>query len=154
MFSKRNAYVSHFVLGGPQLSIDLKWVVGGCLILILVCSGTACGPSSLPTSDSETAKSALIQALAAWESGISIEDYRKANPRIIVSDELWESESELKAFAVMGDSQDEGGNALFQTRLNLTRLNHLGNTSTNREVVVEYLVGTAPRITIFRKYAD
>lgn len=112
-----------------------------CVLLQLGCT-----PSTAPMSDAGRAKELLQSALDAWQSGASIEDSRKANPPVYVTEDFWRNGSKLREYKLVGESEVLGSNIRFKVDLRCT--NKAGKAM---DKSVRYLVTTVPALTIVRE---
>ena len=112
-----------------------------CLLLQLGCT-----PSTAPISDAGRAKDILQSSLDAWKSGASIEDSRKGNPPIYITEDFWRNGSKLREYKLVGESEELGSNIRFKVDLKCTN-----KTGKAIDKTVRYLVTTVPALTIVRE---
>jgi hypothetical protein len=118
------------------------------LIGVLIGCFGGCGGGDAPHPvDPNLARKTLRKVLESWQAGESIESWQKQSPPVVVQDVDWISGQSLEAFDILDDGQPVDANLHARVRLTLTS-NDSGNTS---EKTVTYLVGTSPRLTVFRQ---
>lgn len=105
-----------------------------------------CTPSTAPVSDAGRAKELLQSALDAWKSGVSIEESRKGNPPVYVTEDFWRNGFKLREYALVGESETLGSNIRFKVDLKCTN-----KTGKVIDKPVRYLVTTVPAMTIVRE---
>lgn len=113
----------------------------GCAAVTAVAAG--CGHSARNLSlDPEKAKKSCTAFMDAWKGGKRIEDL---HPDIIGRDEAWEGDFKLVSYELQPETSD-GTNLHIPVKL--TMKNPKG-----KEVkeTVTYVVGTSPKVTVFRE---
>lgn len=104
------------------------------------CGGSGSGSGG----NEEEARAALNKALDAWKAGRSAAEMRSEDPEIVVGDSDWKQGKKLVAYEISSGMFD--GKYL---RVPVT-LTVAQPPRGNRKLVVNYIVGTRPVITIFR----
>ena len=115
------------------------------LVMVLSCV-MGCGPSRVPLSDIQEAKSLAQQLLEKWKSGEDMSKFATESPPIFVSEDLWRKGSKLQSYAFLDEGQLFGSNVRFQ--ITLKCLSKEGKAS---ERTFYYLVTTTPALTFFRE---
>lgn len=107
---------------------------------------TGCGETSAPTAaPADQARKTLDSALGSWVEGKTVDAMKAANPSILVEDPKWKKGVALKKFEVKGEGKPSGAERVFTVTLTLA--DPTGKESTEQ---VDYRVGTAPILTVFR----
>jgi hypothetical protein len=83
--------------------------------------------------------------LESWKNGQSPESLQKASPPIIVQDLDWTSGAKLMEFEILEGGEPVDANLYAQVKL---KLRDSAGSDTNRTVT--YVVGTSPKLTVFR----
>jgi hypothetical protein len=110
--------------------------------MLLLVAG--CGGAGRQGGDEEEARAALTKALDAWKSGCRAADMRQESPEVVVGDADWKQGRKLLAYEIGGGMFD-GKNLRVTVTLTVAH-----PPRGNRKVVVNYIVGTRPVVTIFR----
>jgi hypothetical protein len=113
------------------------------MAVALVLQLAGCGGGGAPATD-ESAREALIKALDAWKAGRTAEEMRHETPEVIVGDSHWKHGLRLVSYEI-GSGKFDGKNLRVPVTLTITQ-----PPSGNRKLVVKYIVGTRPVVTIFR----
>jgi hypothetical protein len=92
----------------------------------------------------EEARTALTSALDAWKAGRSATDMRNETPEVVVGDSDWKQGRKLVAYEI-GSGVFDGKNLRVPVTLTMAQ-----PSRGNRKLVVNYIVGTKPVVTIFR----
>jgi hypothetical protein len=103
-----------------------------------------CGATAGGSGTEEEARMALTKALDAWKAGRTATDMRQESPEVVVGDSDWKQGRKLIAYEI--------GSGLFDDK-NLrvpVTLTVAQPPRGNRKLVVNYIVGTRPVVTIFR----
>lgn len=128
----------------------LHWLKPGTnvvLLLVMVLSCVmGCGPSRVPLSDVQEAKSLAQRLLEKWKSGEDMSKFATESPPIFVSEDLWRKGSKLQSYAFLDEGQMFGSNVRFQ--ITLKCVSKEGKAS---ERTFYYLVTTTPALTFFRE---
>lgn len=125
-----------------------------CLLFIgflaLACAMIA-GCSSFPAKaapvEPNMALSALKTALDAWQAGQKIESLASASPEIIAQDFDWMQGKKLVSYKIVGDGLPQDANLRVDVELTLGE--NAGASTSKR---VAYIVGTDPKLTVFRSF--
>ncbi len=111
--------------------------------LIVVSLSVGCGYSAQNLSlDQDQARQACETFLKAWQKGGTS---KALEPEIVGTDEAWKAGMKLVSFEVLPDEFNDGTN--LHMKVKLTLADDSGKTS---ETNVTYVVGTSPRVTVFR----
>lgn len=108
---------------------------------------TGCGRSNSPT-NVPSAQAALKAALESWKAGQSLDSLSQQSPAIVMVDDDWKKGEKLESFEAVAPEVDDGVNLHCKVKL---ALNNAQGVRRSEEVT--YVVGTAPKITIFRDLA-
>jgi hypothetical protein len=108
------------------------------LLLAAGCGGTVGGGTE------QEARAALTNALDAWKAGRAATDMQNESPEVVVGDSDWKQGRKLVAYEV-GSGMFDGKNLRVPVTLTLSQ-----PPRGNRRVVINYIVGTRPVVTIFR----
>ena len=95
--------------------------------------------------DPSLARDALNTALESWKKGEAIDALKSGSPPIVAQDFDWMAGSKLVEYQLLGDGTPEDAN--LRARVQLTVRDPQGRTSTK---AVTYVVGTDPKLTVFR----
>lgn len=120
-----------------------KWSVAICVTL-LITGGCSTDPPKVAAVKPEEARAALKTTLNAWKAGKPIDSLGSANPPIVAQDVDWMQGKKLTAFEVVGDGTPQDANLRCEVKLTLE-----GAKSDKK---VFYIVGTSPRLTVFRAF--
>ncbi len=117
-----------------------------CAVTSLTSSG--CGPSEVraPKSDIEQAKVVLQDALEHWKAGKTADELRSATPPVYFADDAFAKKTGLSSYKILSSGEMYVTNVKFSVQLQLE-----GTGQSPREVSVDYLVTTAPALTITRQ---
>ncbi len=119
-----------------------SWTI--CLALLLATAG--CGGRSYSPTNPTLARESLRIALNHWNAGGKPGDLAERSPPIVVGDEDWEAGKLLVRFDILEDERDDGANLHVPVRLVVA-----DRERSEREIVVTYIVGTSPVVSIFRQ---
>jgi hypothetical protein len=108
------------------------------LLLVAGCGGAGGGGTE------QEARTALTNALDAWKAGRTATDMRSENPEVVVGDSDWKQGRKLVAYEI-GSGMFDGKNLRVPVTLTVAQ-----PPRGNRKLVVNYIVGTRPVVTIFR----
>lgn len=114
------------------------------IALIMLPPLVGCGGSGIGSGGNEEARAALNKALDAWKAGRSAAEMRSEDPEIVVGDSDWKQGKKLVAYEI-GSGMFDGKNLRVPVTLTVAQ-----PPRGNRKLVVNYIVGTRPVITIFR----
>lgn len=131
----------------PTAAVLLKkqrvFLVG---IVLVLCLQFGCSPATAPMSDASQAKALLQKTLDEWKSGTSLDEMRKHNPPVYVTEDLWRSGAKLNEYSIAEDSVLLGSNIRLEVNLKFT--NKSGNAIKKS---FRYIVTTRPALTIVRE---
>jgi hypothetical protein len=111
--------------------------------VVLVLQLAGCGAGGVAATE-ESAREALIKALDAWKTGRKAEEMRQETPEVIVGDSYWKQGLRLVGYEI-GNGTFDGKNLRVPVTLTIAQPPH-----GNRKLIVKYIVGTRPVVTIFR----
>lgn len=114
-----------------------------CAALLLVV-GCSTDPPKVAPVNTEVAKAALKTTLEAWKSGNTIDSLGTGTPAIVAQDMDWISGKRLSSYEVVGDGTPQDANLRVEVKLTLA-----GDPAEKR---VFYIVGTDPKVTVFRAF--
>ena len=115
-------------------------------IVLVLCMQFGCSPATAPMSDAVQAKVLLQKTLDEWKSGTSLDEIRKHNPPVYVTEDLWRSGAKLNEYSIAEDSGLLGSNIRLEVNLKFT--NKSGNAIKKS---FRYIVTTRPALTIVRE---
>jgi hypothetical protein len=115
-------------------------------LALLVLAGCAPGPKTAAPVEPEKARAALKTTLDAWKAGRPIDALRQDAPPIVAQDFDWMAGAELAEYKVLGDGDPEDAN--LRVKVHLTLRPAQGAATATKTVT--YVVGTDPRLTVFR----
>ena len=116
-------------------------------LLVCVLAAGGCGSDvyqSAPV-NADTAREVLTGTLESWKEGNAIDAMQKETPPIIVQDLDWSAAAKLIDYEFVDDGEESGAN--LKVRVKLTLADGSGGQS---EKTVTYVVGTSPKLTVFR----
>lgn len=116
------------------------------LVLLVAVLGCTKGPQRADPVDPETARNTLRVVLESWKKGERPAALQQRTPPVVVQDMDWETGHQLIDYQIKGPDAAEDANLLCPVTLTLR--------SPEGEVLnkdVTYIVGTSPRLTVFRK---
>jgi len=120
------------------------------LALVLALAG--CGPRGAIdlTLDKELARASLARFLDAWRDGQKSDQLASASPAIFGRDPAWSNGQKLVAYELLGET-DGGANLYAKVKLTLGGTQgQAGKAGAGASQEVVYVVGTSPKITVFR----
>jgi len=128
------------------------WVVAACLILLAILFVSGCSnPSRAGAVDPPQAREALKIALYAWRKGESPQSLASSSTPMTVQDFEWDAGAQLIDYQLMDDGKAEDANLRVQVKLTMRGGQGNGKTKgKNAEKKASYVVGTSPRVTVFR----
>ena len=109
-------------------------------VLLLLAAGCADRPAARPV-EPEAARRALRTTLDAWKAGRPIESVAGDVPPVVAQDFDWLAGAKLDGYEVIGDGTPLDANLRVPVKLSLR-----GKPAKT----VHYVVGTDPRLTVFR----
>ena len=92
----------------------------------------------------EAAHGALTAALDAWKAGRKADEMRQQTPEVVVGDADWKQGRRLVGYQI-GTGMFDGKNLRVPVTLTIAQ-----PPRGNRQLVVNYIVGTQPVVTLFR----
>jgi hypothetical protein len=126
------------MLRGKTQTPIFQWLLAALLLHSVGCSG-----GGVPTTE-EAARGALTAALDAWKAGRKVEDMRQQTPEVVVGDADWKMGQRLVGYQI-GTGKFDGKSLRVPVTLTIAQ-----PPRGNRQVVVNYIVGTQPVVTLFR----
>jgi hypothetical protein len=136
-----------FVQKNPACSAAsrMSFLRRGAALLFALLLFSGCGGNTRPMPlDKQLARDSLTKFLQAWKNGEKIDALQGMS--IVGSDEAWEAGAKLKDFSILEPVKDDGSNLHARVKLDLQMPDGGSQSST-----VTYIVGTSPKISIFRK---
>ncbi len=151
--TNRPAHFTGLSRGDRDTSLygTLAMIAAGLAVLAtLILPG--CGDASSAHAVNElTARDALKTALDNWKNGATPASLASANPPIVVQDFEWESGAKLLDYQLIDDGKAYDANLRIQVKLKLaTPPGKTPAEAANSEKKVWFLVGTSPKVTVFR----
>lgn len=101
---------------------------------------------TVPPPDGDRARSALEDALRAWQSGESYESLTTRDPPIYVADSDWSAGAKLLNFEIEPSSDALGGDLRCKVKLTLQ-----ATAPAPMAKVAVYSVATNPKLTVVRE---
>jgi hypothetical protein len=121
---------------------EFRWFFAAVLLVAGGCRG-----GGVPATE-ESARKALITALDAWKAGRQAEEMRQETPEVVVGDADWKRGARLVGYEI-GTGMFDGKNLRVPVTLVIAE-----PPQANRKLVVNYIVGTNPVVTLFRDGAE
>jgi hypothetical protein len=123
-------------------------VVAACLLVLatLLLPGCSSYGSAKPVNVAQ-ARDALKIALDAWKNGESTQSLASSSTPMTVQDFEWDGGAKLIDYQLMDDGKPEDANLRIAVKLTMTGK---PGTKKNLEKKASYVVGTSPRLTVFR----
>jgi hypothetical protein len=124
-------------------------IIAVCLAMVAVtmllpgCSNS----SQAHAVDAPQAREALKIALDEWKKGETPQSLTAAATPIVVQDFEWAAGARLINYEIVGDGQPEDANLRAQVKLTLAAAKGQGKSTDKK---VWYVVGTSPKVTVFR----
>jgi hypothetical protein len=142
-------------LGGDNRNTSLYgtlWLIVACLAVLATMFLPGCGdPSKAHAVNEPTAREALKTALDGWKNGQKPASFATASSPMIVQDLEWDSGAKLLDYQLVDDGKAYDANLRVQVKLTLAGNNAKAAPATDKtEKTVWYLVGTSPKVTVFR----
>lgn len=106
--------------------------------------GCSTDPPKVAAVKPEEARAALKSTLDAWKAGKTIDSLSTENPPIVAQDMDWMQGKKLTSYEVVGDGTPQDANLRCEVKLTLA-----GDPT---EKKVFYIVGTSPKLTVFRAF--
>jgi hypothetical protein len=113
------------------------------MLAMAACLFAGCGSKHAVQPD--LAVTTLRTALEGWRSGKTPEAMQQVVPAIVVQDLDWTGGAKLKEFQILDGGKPVDANLYAQVKLKL--IDASGGES---EKTVTYVVGTSPKLTVFR----
>lgn len=116
-------------------------------VALLVCGLSGCGPDGPPVAapvEPEMARAALRSTLEAWKAGRKPADMMATDPPVVAQDMDWTAGTRLVGYELLDDQPMD---ANLRANVKLT-LHPTGGKETVKTVA--YIVGTDPKLTVFR----
>ncbi len=128
------------------------WVVGVCLAVLATLLLPGCSdPSRANPVNEMSARDALKTALDGWKKGDTPKSFADASPPMIVQDLEWEGGAKLVDYQLVDDGKAYNANLRVQVKLTLDSDQAKSKAAGKQtEKTVWYLVGTSPKVTVFR----
>lgn len=126
-------------------------VVGACLAALATMLLPGCSnPSLAHAVDAPQARDALKTALDGWKKGETPESLANSSPPMIVQDMEWASGAKLIDYELVGDGKALDANLSIQVKLTVSGGAASKTPAKPTEKKVWYMVGTSPKVTVFR----
>jgi hypothetical protein len=123
-------------------------VVVACLLVLATMLLPGCsGPSGANSVDVPHARDALKIALDAWKNGESTQSLASSSTPMTVQDFEWDQGAKLIDYQLMDEGKPEAANLRVGVKLTMSGKQ---GTDKNVEKIASYVVGTSPRLTVFR----
>jgi hypothetical protein len=128
------------------------WVVAACLIVLATLFLPGCtGSSGAYPIDEPQARDALKTALDAWKNGETSKSLASSSTPMTVQDFEWDTGAKLIDYQVLDEGKTEGSNLRVQVKLTTIGEPTKGKKEAKpAEKKASYVVGTSPRLTVFR----
>jgi hypothetical protein len=126
------------MLRGITQNRVFRWLMAAFLM-----QAVGCGGGGVPATE-EAARGALTAALDAWKAGRKAEEMRQETPEVVVGDADWKLGRRLVGYQI-GTGMFDGKNLRVPVTLTIAQ-----PPRGNRQLVVNYIVGTKPVVTLFR----
>jgi hypothetical protein len=123
-------------------------VVVACLLVLatLLLPGCSSSSSGKPV-DVSQARDVLKIALDGWKNGESTKSLASSSTPMTVQDFEWDAGAKLFDYQLMDDGKPEDANLRIGVKLTIFGKQGTGKTL---EKKASYVVGTSPRLTVFR----
>lgn len=83
--------------------------------------------------------------MEAWKDGKTPESMQKESPPVVVQDMEWASGAKLLSYELLDGAKPVDANLIAKVKLKVS-----GADGKEIEKTVTYVVGTAPKLTVFR----
>lgn len=107
-------------------------------------AGCSSMPQVAPPVEPERAIRALDAALTAWQGGSAITEVREGTEPVIVQDFDWLQGRALAGFQRLDEGVSQDANLRVEVQLTFT--------DPPEDKTVAYIVGTGPKLTVFRAF--
>lgn len=114
-------------------------------VVVGIC-GCGSGSGSPHPVEPTLARQTLTTVLEGWKEQPSLATWREQHTDIVVQDMDWLMGRQLTSFEVLEEGRAVDANLHCEVRLTLVDSNHKSTEKT-----VTYLVGTSPKLTVFRQ---
>ena len=108
---------------------------------------TSCTPTTLAPVQTDVAEAALEAALDSWKEGKKPDDLNEEKPPIICQDVDWLAGAKLLSYSVQPDPEKKDSTMYAKVKLSLEAAD-----GKKTEKNVTYMVGTDPKLTVFRAF--
>ena len=128
------------------------WVIAACLVVLatLLLPGCSNFSSANPVNELQ-ARDALKIALDAWKKGETSQSLASSSTPMTVQDFEWDTGSKLLDYELVGDGRADGPNLRIQVKITTIGEPAKGKKEAKpTEKKASYVVGTSPRLTVFR----
>jgi hypothetical protein len=128
------------------------WVVAACSVVVATLLLPGCSNSNTASAVNELqARDALKIALDAWKKGETSQSLASSSTPMTVQDFEWDTGAKLIDYQLVDDGRADGPNLRIQVKLTTTGEPVKGNKEAKpTEKKASYVVGTSPRLTVFR----
>jgi hypothetical protein len=128
------------------------WVVAVCLVVLATLLLPGCSNSNTAYAVNEPqARDALKIALDAWKKGETSQSLASSSTPMTVQDFEWDTGAKLVDYQLVGDGRADGPNLRIEVKLTTTGEPVKGSKEAKpTEKKASYVVGTSPRLTVFR----
>jgi hypothetical protein len=108
---------------------------------------TGCGSSAYQSApvNPAVARNTLTRAMESWKEGETVDSLQEESPGVVIQDFDWMNGMKLVDYRVIDEGKEVDANLVAQVKLTLADTN-----GSQIEKTVTYVVGTAPRLTVFR----
>ncbi len=114
-------------------------------VLLATILGCTQGPQKAAPVDPALAMTSLRTTLDAWKAGKKIDSMSEQTPPIVAQDFDWMAGATLLEYEIKGEGRAEDANLRVDCQLKIRDAQ--GQTTSK---TVAYIVGTDPKITVFR----
>jgi hypothetical protein len=127
-------------------------IIAACLAVLAFLLLPGCGdPSRAHAVNEPTAREALKTALDGWKKGETPSSFATASSPMIVQDFEWQSGAKLIDYQLVDRGKPYDANLRIQVKLKLDGAKGQAQIpGKSAEKTVWYLVGTSPKVTVFR----
>jgi hypothetical protein len=108
---------------------------------------TSCAQTTLAPVQTDVAEAALEAALDSWKEGKKPDDLNEEKPPIICQDVDWLAGAKLLSYSVQPDPEKKDSTMYAKVKLSLEAAD-----GKKTEKNVTYMVGTDPKLTVFRAF--
>ena len=111
-----------------------------CFALLSGCSDKVGAPVNV-----HAALTALESVMESWKEGKTPEDLLNESPEIVVQEPEWNDGAKLLDYQIVSDDAPAGPNLITTVKLKLSKVD-----GTVTEKTATYVVGTSPKLTVYR----